>query len=72
MDVAQAVRGIAIRADSGVHAGVTDTGRGIPPEEFDKIFERFYKIDPFVQGAGLVVKFCRKGSSNKTKICTCL
>ena len=38
---------------------VTDTGRGIPPEEFDKIFERFYKIDPFVQGAGLGLSLCK-------------
>ena len=32
---------------------VTDTGCGIPSDKASKIFERFYKIDEFKQGAGL-------------------
>lgn len=30
-----------------------DTGRGIPQDKQEKIFERFVKLDEFVQGAGL-------------------
>jgi len=32
---------------------ISDTGIGIPESELDKIFERFYKVDPFSGGAGL-------------------
>ncbi len=32
---------------------VSDTGIGIPAEEHEKIFNRFYKLDTFSQGAGL-------------------
>ncbi|MCR5003735.1 MAG: HAMP domain-containing histidine kinase [Bacteroidales bacterium] len=38
---------------------VTDTGCGIPPEEADKIFERFMKLNAFAQGAGLGLHICR-------------
>ena len=37
---------------------VTDTGCGISKDQFKKIFERFYKIDTFVQGAGLGLSLC--------------
>lgn len=36
-----------------VHITVKDTGIGIPDAEQTKIFDRFYKVDPFTQGAGL-------------------
>ncbi|MDD6211133.1 MAG: PAS domain-containing sensor histidine kinase [Bacteroidales bacterium] len=38
---------------------VEDTGRGIPEEQFVKIFDRFHKIDSFVQGAGLGLSICK-------------
>lgn len=38
---------------------VSDTGPGIPPEERERIFDRFYKIDPFKQGAGLGLSVCK-------------
>ena len=38
---------------------VTDTGIGINPENKEKIFERFVKLDPNVQGAGLGLTLAR-------------
>lgn len=38
---------------------VRDTGRGIPKESQEHIFERFYKADHFVQGAGLGLSICQ-------------
>lgn len=38
---------------------VTDTGSGIPPEEAERIFERFTKLNEFVQGTGLGLSICR-------------
>lgn len=38
---------------------VTDTGSGVKPELKDKIFERFMKVDNFVQGSGLGLHICR-------------
>lgn len=38
---------------------VTDTGCGIAPEIADKIFDRFFKADPFAQGLGLGLSLCR-------------
>ena len=38
---------------------VTDTGPGVPPEQAEKIFERFTKLNDFVQGTGLGLSICR-------------
>lgn len=38
---------------------VEDTGCGIPEEEQPLIFERFYKVNEFKQGAGLGLSLCR-------------
>ena len=38
---------------------VTDTGCGVKPEEMDKLFTRFYKVDSFKQGTGLGLDICR-------------
>jgi signal transduction histidine kinase len=38
---------------------VTDTGKGVPPEMAEEIFERFKKLDKFVQGTGLGLSICR-------------
>lgn len=38
---------------------VEDTGCGIPEDQQEKIFERFYKVDSFVQGAGLGLSICK-------------
>ena len=38
---------------------VRNTGKGISKEELPKIFERFYKVDNFTQGAGLGLSICQ-------------
>jgi len=43
---------------------VADEGLGIPPEERDRIFEKFYRLDPQqtqgVGGSGLGLYICRE------------
>lgn len=38
---------------------VTDTGTGIPEEKQQKVFERFEKLDEYVQGTGLGLAICK-------------
>lgn len=38
---------------------VADSGRGIPADQISQIFERFYKVDSFTQGAGLGLSICK-------------
>ena len=45
--------------DCGVILSVSDTGRGIPRDKIDKIFERFEKVDLFVPGVGLGLTICK-------------
>ena len=47
------------RAAAEIRFSVTDTGTGVAPEEREKIFDRFYKIDKFSQGVGLGLSICR-------------
>lgn len=42
-----------------VRVFVSDTGCGIPADQTEKIFERFYKIDNFTQGAGVGLSICK-------------
>ena len=42
-----------------LHLWVRDTGKGIAPENTERIFERFFKVDEFVPGAGLGLSICR-------------
>lgn len=51
----------------GEHAGrlyVKDTGKGIPPEEHNHIFERFVKLNDFIQGTGLGLSVCKSFAYN--------
>lgn len=38
---------------------IRDTGIGIAPEDQERIFERFVKLDTFTQGTGLGLSICR-------------
>lgn len=41
-----------------IQAWVRDTGKGIAPEHQKRVFERFFKVDEFVPGAGLGLSTC--------------
>lgn len=54
------------RRDGGLYFYCEDTGTGIPKEYQDKIFERFVKLNDYIQGTGLglniakaIVEACR-------------
>jgi signal transduction histidine kinase len=38
---------------------IRDTGKGIAPEHQERIFERFFKVDEYIPGAGLGLSICR-------------
>ena len=42
-----------------VYFSVTDTGSGIPLDKQEQIFERFVKLNTFVQGTGLGLSICK-------------
>ena len=44
---------------NGILISVEDTGIGIPQKDIDKIFNRFEKLDSFVQGMGLGLSICK-------------
>jgi ABC-type amino acid transport substrate-binding protein/nitrogen-specific signal transduction histidine kinase/PAS domain-containing protein len=44
---------------NGIYMYVEDTGKGIPKDKTDEIFERFEKLDPFMQGTGLGLSICK-------------
>ena len=43
----------------GLYVYCEDTGDGIAPEVQPKIFDRFFKVDDFVQGTGLGLSICK-------------
>ena len=42
-----------------VSYSVTDTGSGVPADQAERIFDRFTKLNEFVQGSGLGLSICR-------------
>lgn len=46
--------------DGMLRVTVTDTGIGIAPSMHENIFERFFKVDSYKQGAGLGLPICKK------------
>jgi signal transduction histidine kinase len=47
------------KEESMIIFSVTDTGCGIPKEKAEKVFERFEKLDEYVQGTGLGLSITR-------------
>ena len=45
--------------DTQLRFSVTDTGKGIPAEKQSEVFNRFVKLDSFIQGAGLGLSICQ-------------
>jgi signal transduction histidine kinase len=53
------VRGEKGEEREGIYLYCEDTGAGIPKEKQSRIFERFVKLDDFVQGTGLGLSICK-------------
>lgn len=45
--------------EEGLRFYVSDTGKGIDPENLPHVFDRFMKFDAFVQGTGLGLSICK-------------
>ena len=58
---------VTLAADSdnltrAVHVSVSDTGLGVPPQDLERIFETFYRIENYkrvAEGTGLGLHLCR-------------
>lgn len=53
------VRMICTKTTDQLVIAIEDTGRGIPAEEAEHIFERFVKLDNFKEGMGIGLTYCR-------------
>lgn len=47
------------KQDEGIRIYCEDTGAGIPKEDQKKVFERFVKLNDYVQGTGLGLSICK-------------
>jgi signal transduction histidine kinase len=49
------------REGEKVRFAVSDTGRGIPPESIQRVFDRFVRLDnaKAIKGTGLGLSFCK-------------
>lgn len=45
--------------DHRLRIWIRDTGKGIAPENHERVFERFFKVDEFIPGAGLGLSISR-------------
>ena len=46
--------------DGDIVFSVTDTGKGVPEGDDERIFEQFYKVDEFIPGTGLGLSLARQ------------
>ena len=53
------VVGYDLPDNGNIRIWVRDTGKGIPDELQQRVFERFFKVDEFVPGAGLGLSVCQ-------------
>ena len=54
---------IKVKTENGqLKIVVEDTGIGIPQDQQERVFERFYKVDSFVQGIGLGLTVARRSA----------
>ena len=44
---------------NGLYIYCEDTGEGVPQEIQPKLFERFYKVNDYIQGTGLGLSICK-------------
>lgn len=44
---------------NGLYIYCEDTGNGVPKDKQEMVFERFYKVNDFVQGAGIGLSICK-------------
>lgn len=51
--------GYSLLGENEIKFYVQDTGSGIPDDKLKSIFERFVKLNPFVQGTGLGLSICK-------------
>lgn len=47
------------RQENGIYIYCEDTGTGIPKEQCPKVFDRFVKLNDYVQGTGLGLSICK-------------
>ncbi len=57
--------------DGRIKIWVRDTGKGIAPEHQKQIFERFFKVDDFIPGAGLGLSTCQTMAYSMGGTVTC-
>lgn len=64
MDMPGTIRILSVMTSQGCRIRIEDEGRGIPPEEMEKITEAFYRVDKSRSrsqgGAGLGLALCRE------------
>lgn len=51
--------GYDVPVDKRLRLWVSDTGKGIAKEHLERVFERFFKVDEYIPGAGLGLSICR-------------
>jgi two-component system sensor histidine kinase NblS len=59
---------VTISADSDnlercIHVSVADTGLGVPPDDVERVFEKFYRVENYkriAKGTGLGLNLCRQ------------